>query len=77
MKKILILGGGGFIGGHLGHRLKQDGDWVRIVDIKPAHEFWNHSQICDEYICADLRNPNMVAHIMNCLLYTSPSPRDS
>jgi hypothetical protein len=25
MKQILILGGGGFIGGHLGKRLKADG----------------------------------------------------
>ena len=64
MRKILILGGGGFIGGHLGRRLKREGDWVRIVDIKPAHDFWSHSKICDEYVSADLRNPNMVAHIM-------------
>ena len=34
MKKILILGGGGFIGGHLAKRLKEEGNWVRVVDIK-------------------------------------------
>lgn len=28
MKKILILGGGGFIGGHLAKRLKSEGNWV-------------------------------------------------
>ena len=34
MKKILVLGGGGFIGGHLAKKLKDEGNWVRVVDIK-------------------------------------------
>ena len=38
-KSALVLGGGGFIGGHLAKRLKQEGFWVRIVDIKEKHEF--------------------------------------
>ena len=33
-KKVLVLGGGGFIGGHLAKRLFNEGFWVRIVDIK-------------------------------------------
>ena len=33
-KKALVLGGGGFIGGHLAKRLKDEGFWVRVVDIK-------------------------------------------
>ena len=33
MKKILILGGGGFIGGHLAKKLKEEGCWVRICDV--------------------------------------------
>ena len=37
MKRALILGGGGFIGGHLAKRLKDEGFWVRIVDIKEKH----------------------------------------
>jgi nucleoside-diphosphate-sugar epimerase len=65
MKKALILGGGGFIGGHLAYRLKNDGFWVRIIDIKLKHEFWDHNEICDEYIEGDLRNPSLVAKIMN------------
>jgi len=64
MKKVLILGGGGFIGGHLGHKLKNEGCWVRIVDIKEAHEFWDHYEICNEYISGDLRDPELVAMIM-------------
>jgi nucleoside-diphosphate-sugar epimerase len=32
MKKVVVLGGGGFIGGHLAKRLKSEGNWVRICD---------------------------------------------
>ncbi len=72
MKKYaLVLGGGGFIGGHLGKRLKDEGFWVRIVDIKDKHEFWDHNDICDEYISADLRDPNKVSLVM-----LSPNQKD-
>ena len=64
MKTALVLGGGGFIGGHLAKRLKDDGYWVRIVDIKSKHEFWNHDEICNEYIEGDLRSPSLVSRIM-------------
>lgn len=63
MKKALILGGGGFIGGHLGRRLKSLGYWVRIVDIK-SHEYFETHEICDEFILGDLRDPLLVAEIM-------------
>ena len=38
MKKILIAGGGGFIGGHLATRLINLGYSVRCADIKPKDE---------------------------------------
>jgi nucleoside-diphosphate-sugar epimerase len=63
MKRILILGGGGFIGGHLGKYFKLLGDWVRIVDIK-NHEYFSHEEICDEFILGDLRNPILVSQVM-------------
>ncbi len=63
-KKALVLGGGGFIGGHLAKKLKEEGFWVRVVDIKKAHEFWHESQICDEYVCADLRDEIKVSEVM-------------
>lgn len=64
-KKALVLGGGGFIGGHLAKRLKEEGFWVRIVDIKEQHEYWNHNDICDEYICGDLRDPKIVEKVID------------
>jgi len=64
MKTALVLGGGGFIGGHLAKRLKDEGFWVRVVDIKEQHEFWNHEDICDEYVSGDLRDPKIVSQVM-------------
>ncbi|MBM4144594.1 MAG: NAD-dependent epimerase/dehydratase family protein [Lentisphaerae bacterium] len=54
MKKALVCGAGGFIGGHLVRRLKADGFWVRGVDIK-AHEF--RTTDADEFLLLDLREP--------------------
>ena len=38
-KKILIVGAGGFIGGHLVKRLLRDGNSIIAVDIK-SREYW-------------------------------------
>ena len=38
-KKILIVGAGGFIGGHLASKLKSFGNDIVAVDIKPK-EYW-------------------------------------
>jgi len=52
MKKALICGAGGFIGGHLIKKLKKEGYWVRGVDIK-EHEF--APTPADEFLLLDLR----------------------
>lgn len=62
-KTALVLGGGGFIGGHLGKRLKEEGFWVRSVDIK-RHEYFTEDEICDEFIQGDLRDPLLVSRVM-------------
>jgi nucleoside-diphosphate-sugar epimerase len=59
MKRAVILGGGGFIGGHLGKRLKGLGYHVRICDIK-KHEYFNHDEICHEFIVGDLTDTRVV-----------------
>ena len=40
MKKIVVAGAGGFIGGHLVGVLKKQGHMVRAVDKKPLHEWY-------------------------------------
>lgn len=57
MKRILVNGAGGFIGGHLVKRLKKEGNWVRGADIK-EHEF--EVPPFDEFIQGDLRDPNVI-----------------
>jgi len=59
MKKALVLGGGGFIGGHLAKRLKEDGYHVRVCDIK-RHEYFKQEEFCHEFILGDLRDPRVV-----------------
>ena len=64
MKKALVLGGAGFIGGHLSKRLKSEGFEVTVVDIKENHEFFQQDEICDHYYSKDLRDPRAVEEIM-------------
>ena len=53
MKKALVCGAGGFIGSHLVKRLKEEGYWVRGVDLKYP-EYWN--TFADDFIIGDLRD---------------------
>jgi nucleoside-diphosphate-sugar epimerase len=62
MKKALVLGAGGFIGSHLVKKLKEEGFWVRGVDLKyPEH--WE--TIADEFIIGDLRDPQIVSKVID------------
>lgn len=51
-KRCLVLGGHGFIGGHLVKRLKSEGHFVRVIDIKDPE--FEDSQ-ADEFLTWDLR----------------------
>jgi GDP-D-mannose 3', 5'-epimerase len=53
MKKVLVCGAGGFIGSHLVKRLKNEGYWVRGVDLK-IPQF--SPTAADEFIVGDLRD---------------------
>lgn len=67
MKRVIVLGGGGFIGGHLGKKLKELGAHVRIADIK-NHEYFRHDEICHEFIKCDLTDSKSVEVVIteNC-----------
>jgi GDP-D-mannose 3', 5'-epimerase len=58
MKRVLICGAGGFIGGHIVRALKDEGCWVRGVDLK-APEF--RATSADEFVIGDLRDPAVAA----------------
>jgi GDP-D-mannose 3', 5'-epimerase len=68
-KTALVCGAGGFIGSHLAKRLKQEGYWVRGVDLKHP-EFCKTA--CDDFIIGDLRDPD-VCHIVVTLLQPDES----
>src|ERR1700704_3191032 len=55
MSKVVVCGGGGFIGGHLVRYLRDRGDDVRAVDIKPVEE-WHQAQTEAENRELDLRD---------------------
>jgi nucleoside-diphosphate-sugar epimerase len=61
MKTALVLGAGGFIGSHLVKRLKEEGFWVRGVDLKrPEFE----PTMADDFLTYDLRDPKNVEAVM-------------
>lgn len=62
MKKVLVCGAGGFIGGHLVHKLKQQGAWVRGVDLK-EHEF--RASLADEFFIGDLTEQGFVNQVLD------------
>jgi nucleoside-diphosphate-sugar epimerase len=55
-KTALVCGAGGFIGSHLVNKLKDEGYWVRGVDVK-LPEFSNTR--ADDFIGGDLRDPSI------------------
>ena len=62
MKKALVCGAGGFIGGHMVKRLKAEGYWVRGVDIK-EHDFCTLP--CDDFVIGDLTDPRVVDGVVD------------
>lgn len=60
-KKVLVCGGGGFIGGHLIKRLKREGFWVRGCDLK-YNEYAESP--ADEFVIGDLRDPVVVRKVV-------------
>lgn len=61
LKKVLVLGAGGFIGGHLVEKLHNEHCYVRGVDLKYP-EF--RATAADEFIIGDLRDSLFVRRVI-------------
>ena len=59
-KKILIVGAGGFIGGHLVNRLLRDGNSIVATDIKPKEYWFQDFDNAENYYATDMKD------ISNC-----------
>ena len=62
MKTSLVCGAGGFIGTHLVKKLKNEGFWVRGVDLKYP-EF--SPTEADDFVIGDLRDPEVCRAILD------------
>ncbi len=61
-KKALVCGAGGFIGSHLVKRLKDEGYWVRGVDLKKP-DF--SESVADEFVVGDLRDQGVCRAVLD------------
>jgi len=61
-QSALVMGAGGFIGGHLVKRLKREGFWVRGVDLKMNPFAETHA---DDFVVADLRDAGAVRQVID------------
>ena len=62
MKKVLVLGAGGFIGAHLVNRLKSEGCWVKGADLK--YPPYAETQ-ADDFLVGDWRDPNICSKVVD------------
>ena len=60
--KALVCGAGGFIGSHLVERLKDEGFWVRGIDLKYP-EFGETA--ADDFLIGDLRDSSVCKHAID------------
>ncbi len=62
MQTALVCGAGGFIGSHLVRRLKNEGLWVRGVDLK-FPEF--SETVADDFVIGDLRDQKICQSVVD------------
>ena len=63
-KKILVVGAGGFIGGHLTNRLLKDKNFLVAVYIKPKEYWFQDFENAENHYSLDMKDIN------NCRLVT-------
>lgn len=62
MKRALVLGSSGFIGGHLVKVLMDDGYWVRGCDVRPVQHALFHPS---DFVKGDLRDISIVRQLFD------------
>ena len=62
-KYALVCGAGGFIGGHLVKRLKNDGFWVRGVDLNQSRRFRGRRSAGPGVLSRHCRSPLRRGHL--------------
>src|SRR5262245_50373316 len=62
MKSALVLGAGGFIGSHLVKRLRNEGLWVRGVDLKYPEV---SETVADDFVIGDLRDFDLCREVID------------
>jgi len=62
LKKVLVCGAGGFIGSHMVTRLKEEGFWVRGVDLK--YPEFSETE-ANDFVIGDLRDQYLCKQIVD------------
>ncbi len=62
MKRALVCGAGGFIGSHMVKKLKQEGFWVRGVDVQYPRFA---TTAADDFIAGDLRDQSLCQRVVD------------
>ena len=57
-KNILVVGAGGFIGGHLINRLLSNGNSIVACDIKPKEYWFQDFETAENYYSMDMKDIN-------------------
>ena len=57
-KKILVVGAGGFIGGHLVNKLIKDGNFIIATDIKPQEYWFQEFENAENHYSMDMKDIN-------------------
>ena len=68
-KKILVVGAGGFIGGHLTNRLLKNGNSLIAVDIKPKEYWFQEFENAENHYSKDMKDINNCRQITKQIDY--------
>ena len=68
-KKILVVGAGGFIGGHLTNRLLRDGNSIIATDIKPKEYWFQDFENAKNFYSTDMKDINNCRNVTEGIDY--------